>query len=413
MGLIKDIFGRAPAPKESELNGYFKTLTAYSPKFTTYNGGLYEMEQTRAAIHAVASACSKLNFEVTGAEAERYKYILKYKPNAWHDPTKFLYRLATCLLINNTAFIVPIYDPRDRKTITGFFPVLPNTATVKEYAGEPWLEYHFPVGEKAVCRLSSVGVLTRMQYKDDLFGENNNALLPTVSLLHTTNESIENGVKQSATIRFMAKLAMALKAPDIKAERKRFVDDNLAADNNSGVMMFDGKYSDVKQIESRPFVVDAEQMKLINENVYSYFGVNREILQNNWASSLTYTAFYEGAIEPFAIQLSAVLNNMLFNERQIAFGNSITLTANRLQYATNAEKLSIATAMVDRGLMCKDDAREIFNLPPIEDGSGKAYVIRGEYENPDANANKKGKDVIKETEQEGAKVDNMTNAETK
>ncbi len=86
-------------------------------------------------------------------------------------------------------------------------------------------------------------------------------------------------------------------------------------------MMYDSKYSDVKQIDSKPFVIDAEQMKLINTNVYNYFGVNEAILQNSYTED-QWNAFYEGKIEPFALQLSLVISNMLFIEKREVFRQS-------------------------------------------------------------------------------------------
>ena len=46
---------------------------------------------------------------------------------------------------------------------------------------------------------------------------------------------------------------------------------------------------------------------------------------------------------------------------------------------TNSDKLKVSSQLVDRGVMNRDEAREIWNLPPIPDGSGQQYVIRGEY----------------------------------
>ena len=49
-----------------EIKSYFKMLSGYTPVFTSYDGGVYEMELTRAAIHAIATQCSKLKLEVRG-----------------------------------------------------------------------------------------------------------------------------------------------------------------------------------------------------------------------------------------------------------------------------------------------------------------------------------------------------------
>ena len=213
-------------------------------------------------------------------------------------------------------------------------------------------------------------------YKDDIFGESNKAFKPVIDLLHTQNEGIINGVKQSANIRFLAKLTNVFKSTDIEKERQRFTEDNLNAKNNGGVMIFDNKYEDVKVVDSKPFVVNAEQQREIEENVFSYFGTNKKIIQNNYTED-EWNAFYEGQIEPYAIQLSQILTNMFYSKHELSFGNEIILEANRLQYASNVTKLSIVTQMFDRGFLTHNQGLEIFNMAPVE--SGDKYFIRREY----------------------------------
>jgi hypothetical protein len=375
VGLFNYIFKK---PNETQTTkGYFKTLSAYTPIFTTYEGGVYEMELTRAAIHSFATHCSKLKPEIQGNAYKELGKKLQFKPNAFMDTTKFLYRIATILSVHNTAFIVPIMDDTG-EIITGYYPILPNMTEVVEYQGEAWLRYTFTTGQKAAIEFSRVGIINQFHYKNDFFGENNNALNPTMQLINVQNQGIIEGVKQSANIRFMAKLANILKSEHIAAERTRFTQENLSYENNSGVMMFDAKYADVKQIESKPFIVDDKQMSLIKNNVFSYFGTNEKILQNNFDSK-EWNSYYEGKIEPFAIQLSLVMSNMTFSEREIAFGNQIMFTANRLQYASNDEKLNIVTQLFDRGFITHNQGREIFNMSPSKDLYSDKYFIRKEY----------------------------------
>jgi hypothetical protein len=137
-------------------------------------------------------------------------------------------------------------------------------------------------------------------------------------------------------------------------------------------------------VKSTPFTVPAEEMKLIEKNVYQYFMVNEDILQNK-AYGDAWSAFYEGAIEPFAIQFSEVMTKMLFTLREQAQGNLVMLSANRLQYMTNADKLNVSSQLLDRGIMSINDVREIWNLPPVD--GGDARIIRGEYWNADEKIN--------------------------
>ena len=168
-------------------------------------------------------------------------------------------------------------------------------------------------------------------------------------------------------LRFMAKVGQTLRPEDLNKERDRFAADNLSQENSSGVMMFDAKYSEVKQIDSKPFIVDADQMKLIQTSVYNYFGTNEKILQNNYSED-EWNAYYEGKIEPFALQLSLVMSNMTYSQTELGFGNQIIFTANRMQYASNSTKLQVSSQLFDRGILTTNQVMDIWNMAHVEDG---------------------------------------------
>ena len=389
MGLFDKIFKR-PAPAE-DLQGFFRTLTAYTPVFTTWGGQIYESELVRSAINARATHISKLSIQIQGSARRKLQTRLRSGPNEWQTWGQFLYRLSTILDVNNTAFIVPVQD-YDGET-TGLFPVLPTQCELVQYGGEPWLRYQFQAGQYASIEMRSCGILTKFQYEDDFFGDSNLALRPTMELINIQNQGIAEGVKSAATFRFMARLNNFTKPEDLAKERKRFTAENLSG-GSGGVLLFPNTYSDIQQIKSSPFVVDAAQMESIRQNVFDYFGVNEAVIQNK-AYGDAWSAFYEGAIEPFAIQLSDVVTKMLFSDRERAAGALVMATANRLQYMSNAEKLNVSAQMADRGIMNRDEIREIWNLPPLPDGQGKAYTIRGEYYllGPNGTVTKKGDDL--------------------
>lgn len=373
MGLFDKIF-KKPNPTGTP-QGFFKTLTAYAPVFTTWGGQIYESELVRAAINARATHISKLHVQVQGSAKPKLQTKLRTGPNEWQTWGQFLYRLSTILDVNNTAFIVPVMD--DYLEASGIFPVLPTQCQIVQYNGEPWLRYQFQAGQYASIEMRYCGIMTKFQYSDDFFGEDNAALRPTMELINVQNQGIGEAVKSAATYRFMAKLNNFTKPEDLAKERQRFTKDNLQA-GDGGILLFPNTYSDIQQIKSTPFVVDADQMKLIQTNVYNYFGVNEDILQNK-AFGDAWAAFYEGAVEQFSIQFSDVATKMLFTERERASGSFLMATANRLQYMSNADKLNVSAQMADRGIMNRDEIREIWNLPPLPNGQGQAYTIRGEY----------------------------------
>lgn len=202
-----------------------------------------------------------------------------------------------------------------------------------------------------------------------------------MDLIHIQNQGIKEGVKSAASYRFMAQLSNFAKPIDLANERKRFTEENFSAEaEGGGLLLFPNTYSNIKQVDVKPWVVDADQMKVIRDGVFDYFGMNEDVLQGK-AYGDAWTAYYETGIEPFAIQFSEVGTKMLFTFREQTQGNKITATANRLQYLSNSEKLNVSAQLLDRGIMSINDVRDIWNLPPVE--GGDVRPIRGEYYNAD------------------------------
>lgn len=379
MGLFDKIFRPAKDREASQAlrqaRGYFETLTAYRPVFRDWHGEIYESELVRAAIDARARHISKLAVEIQGAAQPSLQAKLRQGPNQWHTWSQFLYRLSTVLDIHNTAFVTPVMDA-DLKT-TGYFLAVPNDCEIIEYNGEPWLRYRFRHGQTAAVEMRRVAVLTKFQHMSDFFGTDNSALDDTMQLLSVQRQGIEEYTKNSATYRFMAQVSNFTKTEDLAKERRRFSEENLAREAEAGgLLLFPNTYQNIQQIKQNSFSVDAEQMKLIQTNVYNYFGVNEDIIQNR-ATGDAWSAFYEGAVEPFSIQFSEAMTKAMFTERERAQGAMLMATANRLQYMSNADKLNVSAQMADRGIMSINEIRQIWNLPPVE--GGDVRIARGEY----------------------------------
>ena len=385
MSLLDKIFRPSEAKKSEDAltraQTFFQTLSAYTPVFTNWGGAIYESEIVRASIDARARHMSKLKVETVGTANPKLQSKLQLGPNQWQSWSQFLYRTSTILDVQNTAFIVPVFD--ERMIITGVYPVLPTMCQLVEYDGEIWLRYQFASGQYAAVEFRKCAVLTKHQYKSDFFGDSNFPLTETMQLIHIQNQGIEEGVKNAATFRFMATLNNFANTADLAKERERFTEANLSTESESGgFLLFPNTYRDVKQIDVRPYAVDAEQMKQIRENVFNYFGVSEDVLQNK-AKSEDLEGFFDGAIEPFAIQISESLTRALFSERERAQGSYLIANANRLQYMSTKTKVQMAKELGDRGAILIDEIRELFNYNPLPDGAGQVAPIRGEYKATD------------------------------
>ena len=387
MGMLEKIFGRREQPAALQNAKTFRLLEGYTPAFTTWRGSIYESELIRASLDAWGRHAAKLKPNLKGSAEKELQNRMKVRPNQFQEWSKFLYQTAVVLGARNNSFLVKTRD--EYGNATGIINVIPETWELVEYKGDPWIRFMLANNKRRAERLAEVGILTRYQYKNELFGENNEAMKPLLDLISIQRQGIEEGIRNGASYRFYAQSDNWASDDDLGEEMTRFNKVTFGNKKNAGgVLLFPNTYSNIQPIKAESYKVDAEQEKLIKENVFDYYAVNEDILQNK-AFGDAWLAFYEGFVEWFAIQLGEVISGMIWSDRERgAYENQIFFTSNRLQYMSNSDKLNAVTQLGDRGLATRNELREILNLEPLPEEIGNQIPARGEYydvTNPPAN----------------------------
>ena len=377
MGIFEKIFGKREPVAAAKARATFQLLDGYTPMFRTWSGSIFESDLIRAALDAHGRHAAKLQVNMAGEAQKTLKNRMMIAPNDFQTWSQFLYRTAVTLYCRNTAFLVPVTG--EYGETSGVIGIVPESWELVEYQGKPYIRFTLPSMRKAAVELDRCGILTRYQYKNELFGEDNDALKATLDLIKFQQQGIIEGIKNGASYRFSAQSDNFVSDEDIAKEMERF--NKLTFQNlktNGGTILFPAEYKDVKQLKQEAYKVDPEQQKLIKDNVFDYMNVNEDIIQSK-AFGDAWLAFYEGAVEWFAIQLSEVMTRMLFTEREQQYGNRVFFTSNRLQYMSNADKLSAISQLADRGLATRNELREILNLAPLPEAIGDQIPARGEY----------------------------------
>ena len=378
MGMLEKLFGKREQPAALKAAKTFKMMEGYKPVFTTWQGSIYESELIRASLDAWGRHTAKLKPNMKGRAHPELQSRLKVKPNRYQEWSTFLYQTATVLGVRNNSFLVPTRDEFGSKN--GAINIVPVKFDLVEYQDEPWIRFELKNRKFRAERLADIGILTRFQYENELFGESNqDAMTPVLDLIKMQRQGITEGIKNGATYRFMVQSDNWATDDDLSEEMQRF---NAATFGNKktsgGVILFPNTYNNVQQLKQEAYKVDADQAKLIRENVFNYFTMNEEVIQGA-AYGDKWLAFYEAFVEWFAVQVSQVSSGMNFTDRERTYGNEIFFSSNRLQYMSNADKLAAISQMADRGLMTRNELREILNLPPLPAPYGDQIPARGEY----------------------------------
>ena len=123
------------------MDTYYKVVNAYSPVFSSFSGGVYEMELTRAAIHTFATHASKASPIIKGDKYKRLENTLKNRPNEMMTASQFLYKLASIYEAENNAFIIPVYEDRSAGKIVGLYPVRGKDCQITKVGSKLMLKY--------------------------------------------------------------------------------------------------------------------------------------------------------------------------------------------------------------------------------------------------------------------------------
>lgn len=377
MGILQRIFKSNPI-KNIKIKR-MEVLSGNLPIFTPFSGNAYESDIYRAAVDAIARNAGKLKpTHVITMQGQRkdgenkLNRILQVRPNPYMTSYDLIYKLVTHYYLYNNAFAYLQKD--ERGCLKAIYPLRPlEMEYVTDNTEDLYCKFLFKNGKTFILPFKDILTIRRFYNSNDLLGDNNRAILPSLDLAHTQSEGIENSIKSSATIRGILKHNQVMSPQKLKEEKDAFIKDYLNASNNGGIAAIDSKY-DYVPLENNPISIDDKQLNSVKKKIYDYLGVSENIVNSNYNED-EWAAFYESVIEPLAVQFSLELTEKIFTPREQSFGNSILLEANRLQFASNKTKTSILKELMPLGLFTVNQALEILNLPAVEGGDRRVQTL--------------------------------------
>ena len=356
-------------------------LSSGTASFTPFNSNAYENDIYRSAVDAIARNAAKLrgkhiiyskdsNQRTDGDQ--NLNRVLNTRPNPYMSAYDLIYKLVTHYYLHNNAFAYLEKD--DRGNLIGIYPLSANQIEyVTDQTNEMYMKFLFNSGQSVTLHMSEVLVLRRHFNSNDLLGDSNTAIMSALELAHTQNEGLSESIKSSATIRGILKYNKILAPEELRKAKEEFTRDYLNMSNNGGIAALDTK-TDYIPLQLSEMNIDNAQIEAVKRKVYDYLGISEVIINSTYTED-QWSAFYESVIEPLAIQLSLELTDKVFTQREQAFGNTIVFEASRLQFASNESKTNIIKELVPYGILTINQALEILNMPPVEDGHKRLQTL--------------------------------------
>ena len=375
-GLFESIFGKRPTGGGNNLPA-FRLLSSYDSSFTPFSGRAWDIATVRAAVDAWARNAAKIqprHIRRAGGRREtvsdELKNILQVQPNPYMTAYAFYYKLAAQFIVYNNAFILPVFDGGK---LTALYPINASRVDLVEDMGGMYARLTFATGNVYTVPYEHLVHLRRHFLDNDIFGDDNRPLLPTLETASAFNQSMSKLAKLVSVIRGILEAPTVTKQEDLAARRDAFVRDNFSMEaNGSGVIITDNKHK-YTPIQQKETPIPTGQLAFIRQEIHDYFGMNEAIIQNK-ATPEEMDAFYRGQLVPFYIQLAQGLTSAIFTKRERNFGNEIICEMDRIQFETLDKRVEAAKFLTEIGALELDQVLEVFGFPPIGGEEGKRRV---------------------------------------
>lgn len=366
----------------------FQLLKDYQIPFTPFGDNISKSDVVKIAVDRVASQCAKLkpryikksNDKTVTEKNGGLSFILKHKPNEIMTTSQFIYKVITLLLLNDNAFIYPMFDKSTYK-LKGIYPLNPNSVEpVVDELGGYYLNFAFENEKTLMLPYENLIHLRRFYHQDLFFGGNKSkgdheALLKTININENVLQGIDNAIKSSLQIKGLLKMNAMLSEKDKSKQLDAFNEilTDAVKTKGSSIIPIDLK-ADYIPIETDPKLIDKDTLEFLHSKIIDYFGVSVPIFSSKYTED-EFNSFYEQTIEPLAIQLSEAFSLGLLTDNEIKSGEEIIFFSERLQYASWNTKVTAIEKLMGLGIMSLNESRALLGLEPVENGDKRLQSL--------------------------------------
>jgi HK97 family phage portal protein len=243
--------------------------------------------------------------------------------------------------------------------------------SIDKSTGEFYLRFYIQ-GKVITTGLDNIIHVARNVGNTEIFGEKNNAINTVLRVINTNNDGIENAIKTSAFLRFVINSTTSLTDKQREKKAQNFADSYLKV-GGTGVAYMDAS-SQLTQIKSDAKYSNADEMKFFENKIYNFLHISENIIKGDFSEN-QWQSYYETNIETFANKLCNELNFKLFTKRQYDVGNRVKISTSDLQVVSIASKINLVDKTKEIGLYTINEFRELFNLPPVENGEERMVSL--------------------------------------
>ena len=385
MGLFDKLFRRPPRDKRIA-----PTLDGYMPMYGQFGDNIYASDVVQQALACIVNEIKKLRpthvrFKGNDPTPVRgnVQDVLE-NPNPLMTTSEFLEKLAYLLLLNDNAFVVPVYrvwtdenTGEERRYYEALYPIQPiQVDFIEDASGRLFVHFWFMNGQDTTIPYENV-IHIRYAYSLNQYmgggvtgNPDHEALLKTLDLNHNLLTGVAKAMKASYAVNGVVKYNTLIDDGKTTAALQSL--ENKLKNSESGFLPIDLK-AEFIPLEHKIALVDADTLKFIDEKILRNWGIPLPILTGDFTKD-QYEAFYQHSLEGIIISFAQAFTKKLFTQRERAFGNRIELYPKDLIFLSVSQTLEMINILAPTGALFENEKRTALGLRPLPELEGKRYM---------------------------------------
>lgn len=394
----------------------FSELNAITPIFTAFGKDYMKSETFQICVNTNGSYASKLKIrsirETDNGKIEDYPeldYLLQVRPNITMCAATFWERVRSFYDIYNNSFI---WIERDKqRNIKALWSIDPSTAQFgKSKANDEWFVKFTLSGKTIVVPYSDVIHISKNVLNNELWGDNNTAILNVLNLINVNYQGIENSIKTSGIIRFLGEVATKMSDAELKKRARAFTKNYLGISKNDpvGVAFVDSMVKLTQLDTSKQKTVNVLEQQELDAKVYKFMGVPEKVASGE-ANEDEIVAYIERTIEPFMQKLEQEMTAKIFTMREIGYKNKIQVIYDKLENMTMKTKLEFVEKTRELGLITLGYYGDLLGVPVPKERRNEIMISQNYIDGMMAQANLKPKEDAQQENKQTSDEQNVEN----
>ncbi|MBP1764096.1 MAG: phage portal protein [Firmicutes bacterium] len=376
-----DFFKKLFPERQPERTESITMLSGSNGLTSTFSGDLRQSDVFISAVHAIAIHASKMTIShitlmdgARGPGDPRMNRMLGLQPNPICSAAEFLYKCASLYWSDNNLFI--LLERARNGSVLAMWPLKPSSGQfITDPSNTLYIKFLFTGGQTVILPYSDVVHIRRIFHGNDLLADNNNAIIPAVGLSTAQTNGLTQNIESAGTIRGILRFPQQMRPEDLEAQRQKFIGAYLKP-GGATIAALCANY-EYTPLDQPSITIPADEIEAIGKKIFNYLGVNASIVDGSFSEDI-YSSFVEASLEPFANTLSQALTVKMFTDREIAWGNQISVdTAGRMAFASQKTKITALKELMPLSLLTLDQALSVLGFPPVggEEGSRRIQSL--------------------------------------